>query len=96
MDQKLEFDFDPEKEQFNIQKHGFSFRNAQEVFEDENGFTLVDKKHSTNEKRMFFVGQTSDGEVLTVRYTRRGSKIRIFGAAKWRKFKRLYDERAKS
>ncbi|NDC38800.1 MAG: hypothetical protein EBZ48_12230 [Proteobacteria bacterium] len=34
--------------------------------------------------------------MVTVRYTRRAGKIRIFGCAAWRAFRRLYDERTKA
>ena len=44
----------------------------------------------------YWVGKLASGVVVTVRYTRRAGKVRIFGCAKWRNFRRLYDERTKA
>ena len=43
----------------------------------------------------YWVGKRSSGRVLTTRFTRRGTKIRIIGSAEWREFRRLYSEKAK-
>jgi uncharacterized DUF497 family protein len=53
---------------------------------------LVDKKHSDDEGRFYWVGKTSTGKVLTTWLTRRSKKVRIIGCAEWRKFRRLYYE----
>ena len=91
-DHKVEFECDAVKEAKNIEKHGYSFQDAIECFYDENAITLRDTKHSKDEPRFYRVGKNLSGTVVTVRYTRRGSKIRIFGCAEWRKFKRIYED----
>lgn len=92
----VEFEWDLEKEIANIQKHKVSFSEAVESFLDPYGFQMVDRKHSAQEKRMYWVGRISTGRVLTTRFTKRGKVIRIIGSAEWRKFRRLYYETAES
>jgi uncharacterized DUF497 family protein len=87
-----EFEWDLKKARDNLLKHNCSFEQAMEVFADPNVIHLEDPWHSSEEDRFYAVGKTLKGEVLTVRYTWRGQKIRIYGAAKWRKWKRYYEE----
>ena len=84
------------KEIENLKKHGVDFMEAIETFSDPNGFQLKDVKHSIVEMRFFWVGKSRKGKVITARFTRRGNVIRIIGAAAWRKFGRLYNERTKT
>lgn len=87
------FEWDEEKEEINKRKHGYSFTKACEVFEDYNAIHLEDEFHSDEEERYYAIGKLRDGSaVLTVRYTRRGPRIRIFGAANWRKWRQFYEE----
>lgn len=92
----MEFEWDSSKEADNLKKHGFTFTEAVEAILDKNGFALSDNKHSIKEPRHYWVGKIASGKVLTVRYTKRGGKIRIFGCAEWRKFKEYYNERTKT
>ena len=91
----IEFEWDTAKELENLGKHGVSFREAIEAFYDPKGFQLRDIKHSLEEPRLYWVGKTPSGKVLTVRFTYRGPAIRIIGCAQWRKFRRYYDETTK-
>jgi uncharacterized DUF497 family protein len=75
-------------------KHRVSFAEAIESFFDPNGLLLVDENHSRAEDRFYWVGKSSSGRVLTTRFTRRGTRIRIIGSAEWREFRRLYSEKA--
>ena len=90
----MEFEWDISKELHNIGKHGVSFADAVESFSDPNGLRLRDAKHSLLEVRSYWVGKCNSGRVLTTWFTQRGDRIRIIGAAEWRKLRRLYDERA--
>ena len=92
----MELEWALSKERENLRKHRVTFSEAVESFLDPQGFQLVDAKHSVREKRFFWVGRLSTGRVLTTRFPKRGGKIRIFGSADWRKFRRLYDERTKT
>ncbi len=84
------FEWDLFKEESNLEKHGIDFRNASEAFFDSSRIILKDSLHSAEEQRFFCLGKV-DSKVLTVRFVRRGKKIRIFGAAKWRKWEKFYN-----
>ena len=92
----MEFEWDASKEADNLRKHRVSFAEAVESFFDLHGLLLVDDKHSRAEERFYWVGKCSSGRVLTTRFTRRGTKIRIIGSAECREFRRLYSEKAKN
>jgi uncharacterized DUF497 family protein len=92
----VEFEWDLAKEIENLQNHNISFVEAVDSFSDPDGFQLEDAKHSQTETRLFWVGKSGSGKILTTRFTRRGNVIRIFGSASWRKFRRLYDERTQA
>jgi uncharacterized DUF497 family protein len=87
----MTFDWDENKEQENLKKHGVSFEVACCAFLDPLKIVLEDEKHSMDEERYFAIGEV-DGRVLTVRFTVRGSSIRIFGAGYWRKGKAIYEQ----
>ena len=92
----MEFEWDFAKEVANIAKHGCTFAEAVDTFRDPRGIMLVDSSHAKAEERFYWVGKSLSGSVLTVRFTMRGNKIRIFGCAEWRKFRRIYDEAAEN
>lgn len=89
---ELSFEWDLYKELENINKHGVAFREAIEVFSDPKVIHLEDERHSSEENRFYAVGKTIKGSVVAVRYTVRGKTIRIFGAAKWRKWRKYYEK----
>ena len=84
------FVWDLEKELDNICKHRVSFVTACKVFKDPKRKIYVDSKHSKDEERFFCIGKIGDN-ILTVRFTYRGHKIRIFGAGYWRKGEMYYE-----
>lgn len=88
----MDFEWDILKEQANIKKHGHTFSEAVEAFQDPKGVQLVDKNHSNHEHRFYWVGRVTSGKILTVWFTRRGSRIRVIGCAEWRKFRSFYYE----
>ncbi len=85
------FEWDQSRNLDNIAKHGVAFQDAQQAFQDDQRVILEDGRHSENEQRYFCLGKVS-GEIMTVRFTYRDGKIRIFGAAFWRKGKRRYEK----
>ena len=89
--QKAEFEWDPKKNQLNIEKHGVDFYDAQQAFLDKKRIIAEDLDHSHREKRYFCFGKIS-GRIMTVRFTWRNNIIRIIGAGYWRKGKKIYDE----
>lgn len=91
MKRKIEFEWNLKKESENLIKHGVTFEFAQNAFFDTKRIIAVDLDHSTNkEKRYFCIGDVGNG-ILTVRFTLRDKKIRIFGAGFWRKGKKEYE-----
>jgi len=88
---KMRFEWDPNKDHENQKVHGVPFELAQYVFADSNRIIAEDLAHSQDEKRYFCFGIVGEG-VLTVRFTIRGSIIRIFGAGYWRKGKNIYEK----
>jgi len=87
---KTRFDWEPNKDAENQKKHGVSFSRAQYAFADPRRVIAKDETHSQTEERFYCFG-TVDGGVLTVRFTHRGSVIRIIGAGYWRKGKTIYE-----
>ena len=90
MKKQSDFDWDTDKDKLNQEKHGVSFALAQIAFLDPNRVILEDLEHSAEEKRYYCLGSVSYG-IMTVRFTYRKNKIRIFGAGYWRKGKRIYE-----
>lgn len=87
----VNFDWDPAKNRANRLKHGVSFDRAQHAFFDPRRVIAEDLSHSGTEQRYFCFGLV-DGGVMTVRFTYRAGRIRIFGAGYWRKGKRIYEQ----
>jgi len=91
----VNFEWDPRKDEINRTRHGVSFDEAQRAFADPQRVIAKDVKHSkVEEERFFCFGQTANG-ILTVRFTYRVSKIRIFGAGYWREGKHVYEKQNK-
>ena len=80
----VEFDWDPEKERANINKHGVSFEEARTVFYDENAIQFFDPDHSQDEERFILLGMSFKLRVPVVCHCYRKSEtlIRIISARK--------------
>ena len=89
------FEWSKTKDRENQAKHNVSFALAQRAFLDPQRVILQDVSHGVGERRLYCIGRVGDG-ILTVRFTFRGSVIRIFGAGYWRKGKRIYESENKS
>ena len=91
---KTRFDWNPDKDAENQEKHGVSFSRAQYAFADTQRVIAKDESHSQTEERFYCFGEV-EGGVLTVRFTYRASVIRIIGAGYWRKGKTIYERENK-
>ena len=60
------FEYDPEKNRKNIEKHGISFRSAARVFFDYDRIELYDEAHSGEEDRYDTIGDTSAGNLTVI------------------------------
>ena len=85
------FEWDENKNRYNLEKHGVNFETAQYAFIDQRRVIAQDLAHSKIEKRYYVFGKVKGG-VLTVRFTYRGDRIRIIGAGYWRKGKNIYEK----
>lgn len=85
------FVWDVKKEAANIREHQVDFETAAKAFKDPHRKIYTDEKHTETEKRLFCLGKVG-GEVMTVRFTYRKGRIRIYGAGHWRKGKRYYEQ----
>ncbi|MFH0921551.1 MAG: BrnT family toxin [Fibrobacterota bacterium] len=87
------FEWDTQKNEYNIKTHGVSFELAQEIFFDPKRIIAFDAKHSNDsEKRWFCIGLVKN-DIITVRFTYRNQIIRIFGAGYWRRERKIYEEK---
>ena len=76
----LIFEWDSEKAAENEQKHGVTFIEATEVFDDDHSSSVPDPDHSVNEQRYLIFGISKQGKHLVVSYTERGDRIRLIAA----------------
>ena len=88
------FEWDEKKNEHNQEKHGVPFEKAKNAFLDPFRIIVEDLEHGSGESRWFCMGKV-DGGILTVRFTHRKNRIRIFGAGYWRKGKKRYEEENK-
>jgi len=74
------FEWDAEKAEANLQKHGVSFGEAATVFFDPLSITIPDPLHSGDERRFVITGLSQQQNHLVIVHTERGEKIRIISA----------------
>ena len=87
---KIVFEWDEEKRQNNIEKHGVDFPDAADVFEDPEVSILPDLREDYGEDRFNAYG-FSNGRKMRVCFTLRNDKIRVITMFKanerdWRKY----------
>jgi len=75
---ELTFEWDSEKNDINIKKHGISFETAKYIFNDYNRIEIYDAENSVEEDRYNTIGLV--GDVLFVVYTERKDNIRLISA----------------
>ena len=76
----MTFEWDVNKADRNLAKHGISFDEAKTVFNDPLYVDFYDPDHSEDEPRYLIVGASNQGRLLVVAYTERGSSIRLISA----------------
>lgn len=87
------FEWDPQKEARNRQKHGVSFREATTVFGDPLSREFSDPDPSQDEERYIIIGMSQRGRILVVAHTEKGDTIRIISARQaTRHERRFYEE----
>jgi len=73
----MQYEWDENKRQTNLKKHGFDFADAWIVLENEMSVTIDDAKHSQVEHRMMTIGLYDNITCVVIIHTDRNGKIRI-------------------
>jgi uncharacterized DUF497 family protein len=76
----VEYEWDPDKDRINREKHGVSFAEASKVFSDPLHVTVLDERHSIEEHRFRTIGYTHRNRLIVVAHTDREERIRIITA----------------
>ncbi|MGR5115472.1 BrnT family toxin [Photobacterium damselae] len=91
----LQFEWDPNKAESNIRKHGVTFTEAESVFSDEYARVIPDPDSSYGEECFIIMGLSEKYNTLVVCHCYRGDdeRIRIISARKAEKRERKqYEE----
>ena len=62
----MRFEWDPTKSESNTEKHGISFEEAREVFNDPFHLSILNKRFTYFEERWITVGQSGNRQILVV------------------------------
>lgn len=90
---KAGFEWDEQKAQQNLKKHGVSFEEAATIFDDPFSLTIDDPLHSTDEERCVTLGYSEPQRLLIVVHTDRRDNIRIISArAATRRERETYEQ----
>ena len=76
----MSFEWDEQKREVNIAKHGVDFEDAKHIFDGET-IEITDERQDYREQRIGVYGEVA-GRVLFVIYTLRGNNRRIISARK--------------
>jgi uncharacterized protein len=79
----VEFDWDEDKRQLNLKKHGLDFRDAYLVFEEET-YTEIDERFNYEEKRYYTIGLLK-GTTVVIAHTETLDVIRIISLRRAKK-----------
>ena len=93
----INFEWDENKNQINIKKHGIDFEEAKSVFYDDDALLFDDPKHSTEEERFLILGISKHENLCIVSHCCRSNDdiIRIISARKaTKKERRTYQKYA--
>jgi uncharacterized DUF497 family protein len=74
------FEWDPNKAQANVRKHGVQFSEATGIFSDDYAITIPDDESDPDEQRFVTLGMGTKGRILVVVYCYRRENIRIVSA----------------
>ncbi len=81
MRHRMEFEWDPNKDRRNQEKHGVGFDEAATVFDDELQITIPDPDHSIGEFRYVTIGISTGGRLVVVVHTEdEDDHVRIISA----------------
>jgi uncharacterized DUF497 family protein len=76
----VEYEWDPDKDRTNLEKHGISFVEASTVFLDPLHITILDERYAIGEFRFRTIGYTVTSRLVVVAHTDRENRVRIITA----------------
>lgn len=89
----MEFEWNPDKSEANLKKHGISFHEAATVFGDPLSITFNDPNHSIGEHRFLTFGYSRANQLLVVVHAERRGKTRIISARRaTRQERKIYED----
>ena len=89
----MEFEWDPDKSEANLKKHGISFHEASTVFGDPLAISFNDPDHSIGEHRFLTFGYSRMNQLLVIVHTERHGKTRIISARRaTRQEREIYED----
>ena len=89
----MQFEWNQDKANLNLKKHGVSFNEASTVFNDPLSVTFPDPDHSYGEERYVIIGLSSASRILIVSHTDRGDRVQIISAREaTRNERRFYED----
>ena len=80
----MEFEWDEQKRQANIEKHGIDFYRAKQIWDGE--VLEIPSPQSERREQRFIAWGLMEGKVISIVYTWRGRKRRIISARRARKY----------
>lgn len=90
------FEWNEEKSESNLKKHGVSFEQAELAFEDFYAVEEFDEEHTTAEEKRFKMLAMAGDEILVVVYTMRDETFRIISARKAERYEQEFYDRQRS
>jgi hypothetical protein len=89
----VKFEWDQQKANSNLKKHGVTFQEATTIFGDMLSVTFDDPDHSVNERRLITFGVSRTDKLLVVSHTERNESMRIISVREMTKQERcMYEE----
>ena len=89
----MKFEWNEEKAEANLAKHGIAFDEAKTIFDDPLYIEFYDPDHSEDEDRFIMIGQSVQNRLLVVSYTDRNDNIRLISAREaTRMEKKVYEQ----
>ena len=76
----MQFEWNSDKANLNLKKHGVSFIEASTVFNDPLSVTFPDPDRSFGEDRYVIIGLSIANRILIVPHTDRADRVRIISA----------------
>ena len=62
----MHVEWDKAKNEENIKKHGISFKDAEDVFDDPFHISIMDKRFDYFEERWITIGSTKDRKIIVI------------------------------